>query len=285
MSEPDNPSTDLTNHDSPPPTVGARLRRLREKKNLSRAQVSEETHISRTNLTAIEEERFEQLPADIFTRGLITIYGDFLGINGASAAKMFLKERDHNQPRSKRPRLGRQTHSLNPKKLAEPSHISSATIAAILLLLIVVSFSSFCVYTGWNPFAYFLQVSPTTVTPLSETIDREPVQNTTTTPPSPPADEPTESAAAQQQTALPYTLTAVFTRDTGIDIIIDGREPVHLQGKEGQKLQWQADTSMRLLFEQPESAALTVNESVVAFPTKKQNGKLSLTIPDELPRP
>ncbi len=284
MNEPDSPSADATEHDSPAATVGARLRRLREKKNLTRAQVTEETHISRTNLTAIEEERYEQLPADTFTRGLITIYGDFLDINGASAAKLFLKERDHNQPRSKRQRLGRQSYSLNPKKLAEPSHVSSATIAAILLLLIVVTFSSFCVYTGWNPFAYFLQDTPPSVAPLSETIDREPVHNMIIPPA--PADEPTQSAAAEQQKAAqPYTLTAVFTRDTGIDIIIDGQEPVHLQGVEGQKLQWQAGTSMRLLFEQPESAAITVNETSIAFPTRKQDGKLTLTIPDELPSP
>ena len=277
MSEADLPSNDATDQDSPAATVGARLRRLREKKNLSRQQVFEETHISRANLTAIEEERFEQLPADTFTRGLITIYGNFLGINGASAAKLFLKERDHNQPRGKRQFLARQTRSLNPKKLAEPSHVSSATIAAFLLLLIVASFSSFCVYTDWNPFAYFLENKPQSVAPLSETIEQEPTLNTTTSPPPPPADEATEQAEQ------PYTLTAVFTRDTGMDIIIDGREPVHIQGKEGEKLQWQADTSMHLLFEQPESAAITVNEAAIAFPTSKQDGKLTLTIPDELP--
>lgn len=284
MSEPDSPSTEATEHDGPAPTVGARLRRLREKKNLTRGQVSEETHISRTNLAAIEDEHFEKLPADTFTRGLITIYGDFLGINGASAAKLFLKERDHNQPRSKRPLLGRQTPSLNPKKLAEPAHVSSATIATILLLLIIVSASSFCVYTGWNPFSYFLRDIPSVVAPLSKTIDREPVKKATTTPS--PADEPTKPAADEQQkTTQPYTLTAVFSRNTGIDVIIDGGEAVHLQGVEGQKLQWQADTSMRLLFEQPESAAITVNEAAIAFPTRKQDGKLTLTIPDELPRP
>lgn len=96
---------------------------------------------------------------------LITIYGNFLGIDGAEAARMFLRERDQSQPRRKKHRLGGAGNSLSPKKLAEPSRVSSATIASILLLLIVVSFSAFCLYTGWNPFAYFLDKGTQPTTP------------------------------------------------------------------------------------------------------------------------
>ena len=164
MSTPDIQDSGTVEYDVQNSTIGVRLQLLREQKGLSIQKVSDETRISSSNLKAIEGEYFDQLPADTFIRGLITIYGNFLGIDGVETARIFLQERDQSQPRGKRNRPGKTSDSLSPKKLAEPSHVSSATIATILLLLIVVSFSVFCLYTGWNPFAYFLDrgAQPTT---------------------------------------------------------------------------------------------------------------------------
>ncbi len=174
MSTPDLQNTEAAGYDVQDSTVGIRLQLLREQKGLSIQEVSEETHISASNLKAIEGENYDQLPADTFIRGLVTIYGNFLGIDGAEAARIFLRERDNSQPRGWRSRPGRGGHSLSPKKLAEPSHISSATIATILLLLIVVSFSAFCLYTGWNPFGYFLGTESRTTEPsFSRTLSSE----------------------------------------------------------------------------------------------------------------
>lgn len=154
-------------------TVGLRLKLLRTRQELSIDRVSDITHISRSNIQAIEEENFRDLPADTFTRGLVTIYGDFLGIDGVQAAKDFLSERDRQLPKGRRNRYG-SGRSLRPKKLAEPSHISSATVASILLILIVTSFSAFCVYSGWNPLSYFMEKKDQAPPPLSTVIEQEP---------------------------------------------------------------------------------------------------------------
>ena len=165
MSTSDIENTETVGYDVRDSTVGVRLQLLREQKGLSIQEVSEETHISSSNLKAIEGDSYDQLPAETFIRGLITIYGNFLGIDGVEAARIFLQERDQSQPRGRRNWPGKASDSLSPKKLAEPSHVSSATIATILLLLIVVSFSIFCMYTGWNPFAYFLNMGAQSTTP------------------------------------------------------------------------------------------------------------------------
>ena len=154
-------------------TVGLRLKLLRTRQELTIDQVSETTHISRSNIIAIEEEDFNALPADTFTRGLVSIYGDFLGIDGVQAARDFLAERDRQLPRGRKNRY-ESGRSLRPKKLAEPSHVSSATVASILLILIVASFSAFCVYSGWNPFSYFLEGKDQPPPPLSTTLGQEP---------------------------------------------------------------------------------------------------------------
>jgi len=170
MSTPDTQNTEATEHDTHDVTIGVHLQLLREQKGLSIHEVSEETHISSSKLAAIEDENFDQLPADTFTRGLVNIYGNYLDLDGAETARLFLKERDQRQPKGRKNRLGKQAHSLTPKKLAEPSHISSATVAGILLLLIVVSVTTFCLYTGWNPFAYFLEQGQESTPPLSGAV-------------------------------------------------------------------------------------------------------------------
>lgn len=67
-------------------TVGRSLKRAREEKNLSLDEVSRATKIKKEFLIAIEEDRFDALPGQVFTRGFIRAYGDFLGLDGQQAA-------------------------------------------------------------------------------------------------------------------------------------------------------------------------------------------------------
>ncbi len=67
-------------------TVGRSLKRAREEKNLSIDEVSRATKIKKEFLIAIEEDRYDALPGQVFTRGFIRAYGDFLGLDGATAA-------------------------------------------------------------------------------------------------------------------------------------------------------------------------------------------------------
>ena len=151
--------------------LGMQLLLLRQKTGLSIAEVSAQTNISSSNLKAIEEENYDQLPADTFTRGLVALYGNFLGIDGAAMAKSFIKLRHKHRPVRKKSRINYASgRSLTPKKLAEPSHISSATIAGILLIIIVTSFSLFCLYNNWNPFASFLDHRQAMRSPLASTL-------------------------------------------------------------------------------------------------------------------
>jgi cytoskeletal protein RodZ len=56
---------------SPPPWSGKLLRAVRESKGLSLEAVSETTRIRRGMIEWIESDAFEQLPAPVYTRGLI----------------------------------------------------------------------------------------------------------------------------------------------------------------------------------------------------------------------
>src|SRR5947209_10387867 len=62
--------------------IGASLREAREKRGLTSEDVQEALRIRARYLTALEEERWELLPGDAYTKGFLRTYAEFLGLNG-----------------------------------------------------------------------------------------------------------------------------------------------------------------------------------------------------------
>src|ERR1700722_13636388 len=67
-------------------SIGDTLRRERERRNLQLDQVSHELKISQKFLEAIEEERFERLPAGVFAKSFVRQYARMLGLDEEDAA-------------------------------------------------------------------------------------------------------------------------------------------------------------------------------------------------------
>jgi transcriptional regulator with XRE-family HTH domain len=68
--------------------LGASLEEARRRQGLDLEQVEEATCIGRRYLRALEEERFELLPGDTYTKAFLRAYADFLGLD----AKHYLDE-------------------------------------------------------------------------------------------------------------------------------------------------------------------------------------------------
>lgn len=64
-----------------------RLRDARVTLGLSVADVERDTRINRTYIEAIEESRFEDLPAPVYARGFVRSYARYLGIDPAEAVE------------------------------------------------------------------------------------------------------------------------------------------------------------------------------------------------------
>lgn len=67
-------------------SIGRTLKHAREEKNMSLDEASRATKIRKEFLLALEEDRFELLPGDVFARGFVRSYADFLGLDGKAAA-------------------------------------------------------------------------------------------------------------------------------------------------------------------------------------------------------
>ncbi len=68
-----------------PDTLGARFRSAREEGAFTLEQAAEETRINYGYLDAMEADRFDVLPAPVYTRGFVRLYARFLGIDPEEA--------------------------------------------------------------------------------------------------------------------------------------------------------------------------------------------------------
>jgi cytoskeletal protein RodZ len=62
--------------------IGDSLREARTRRGLSAADVQKGIRIRERYLTALEEERWELLPGEAYTKGFLRTYAEFLGLNG-----------------------------------------------------------------------------------------------------------------------------------------------------------------------------------------------------------
>lgn len=63
-------------------SVGTILKEAREAKGLSLADVEKETSIRSRYLQAVENDEYEKTPGEVFVKGIIRNYGNFLGLDG-----------------------------------------------------------------------------------------------------------------------------------------------------------------------------------------------------------
>ena len=70
-------------------SIGKQLFQARTRKGLSLSEAAEATKIKVNFLEAIENDSFEVLPAAIYAKNFIRIYGQFLGLDGQALASRF----------------------------------------------------------------------------------------------------------------------------------------------------------------------------------------------------
>lgn len=74
-------------------TVGYLLKRTREVREIELEEISKKTKISVRFLQAIEEGRWNILPGDVFIKGFIRVYAQYLGLNPEEVVEKYVQER------------------------------------------------------------------------------------------------------------------------------------------------------------------------------------------------
>ncbi|MDH5298250.1 MAG: helix-turn-helix domain-containing protein, partial [Desulfobulbaceae bacterium] len=210
---PGTPSEETSPEQVPAPpheSMGQYLQRGRIHKNISRETVAEATCIHASTLLALEEDDYEKLPADVFTRGFIKIYANQLGLDAQKALHLY-------QPGAKKrsgidERSGRHQPILPGELLAEASPLTFGRQFLIFLLILLVAWLGFLFFQSDTFNAEGPKQPPTVTGQTTPPPAMEPTAAITV-----PAEQPLTPPAtvAPQQVAPPIVDTAGNT--TGVD--------------------------------------------------------------------
>jgi cytoskeletal protein RodZ len=88
--------TDFVNQtpgQSPNHSIGSALRGHRERRGISAAELSRVTRIPMASIEAIEADRFDELPGEVFVRGFLRAYAQAVGLLPADILARFTSSR------------------------------------------------------------------------------------------------------------------------------------------------------------------------------------------------
>ena len=75
-------------------TLGEKLKKLRSERRISLGEVSKYTRIQIKYLEYLEEGRYDKLPADVYIKGFLKNYADFLSVDSAILVRLYEKEKE-----------------------------------------------------------------------------------------------------------------------------------------------------------------------------------------------
>ncbi len=228
-------------------SIGDYLKRERELRNITLEEVANATKINIGTLRAIEEGRKELLPAEVFIRGFIRCYAEYIGL-------------DPNDVLLRYPRPAKE-----PKEISPPAEKSGREFFSryrkylwtSISIIILVSLLGLIVYMGQKS-------SSTQPAPQKEVLKKE--QNSLSST-SANANRVVEQAKAhiEGQTSIPapqakvqtaqkqlqdkkqHELRAIFKENTWIQALIDENTLEEYSFKPGETFTWAMDDKIKLL--------------------------------------
>lgn len=252
--------------------IGSQLREAREALQLSLLEVEKETRIRRSFLQALEEDRFADLPGDVYTRGFIRNYALFLNLN----PQPLLDEYDG---------LRAEPVQYVPNVLNEPllptlsTNVGGRVFLIILVIIVLALLGWFAynrIYGGADPINLLrargsqtptVTISLPTATPMSNSEELPTAQATE------PALLPTITPLPKPTFAATVTLspTTTLTRVIGIQVeaailsdcwvvvTIDGEPTFSGTLVAGEQLSWVAQSTLALHLGNAGGISVTVN--------------------------
>ena len=110
--------------------IGDTLREAREKMGLSMEDVEESTKIRRKYIQALEDNKFEIIPGDVYVRGFLRSYARFLNVDGEKLVQEYNEMNDYQMENNDPPQ---ETVVSIPKKTGKRNGKYLAAVAVVVL--------------------------------------------------------------------------------------------------------------------------------------------------------
>lgn len=124
-------------------SIGQDLKRERELRGISLKEIADSTKINLRFLRALEEDRFDMLPEQFFTRGIIRSYANYLGLEEQSVLNAYLeiqKIQKNKEPTDSDKKAEKAEWSEVAHQKKRPSWFLPLIVLVILMFVIVFYF-------------------------------------------------------------------------------------------------------------------------------------------------
>lgn len=220
-------------------TIGDILRAEREKQGISVKDVEKATSIRALYIQAIDEGNYKILPGEVYLKGFIRNYANFLGLNGQEMVNMYRQSLTPDvQPVQVQP------DPIPPEKQPPAKGSSAKWIIALLVVLLLAGLA-------WLAMSMWETPTPP-VQPPKPAPQAQPVKPT----PTPPQQTP---AAPTAPTASPVVIVAKYTAESWTLVTADGKDIYEGIPKIGQSFTWTANKSITLRLGNAAGVSLTYN--------------------------
>jgi cytoskeletal protein RodZ len=213
-------------------SFGTWLRRQRELREISLREIADVTKISIRYLEALEQDRFDVLPAPVFAHGFLREYARYVGLDADEVVNSYLTAQKEAEPEEEA-----DLAVVRRRDKKRPTGALLALVAVVLLAAVAA-------------LAYFAESfrsqdrsePPPIAAPITQTVPRS----------APVVEEDPEELA-------PLLVTIDFSEDCWVEATIDGEGQVNELHVPGESLRIEARERVLLTIGNPEAVRIEVN--------------------------
>lgn len=229
-------------------TVGELLRSEREKKGLSIKDVEAATSIRALYINAIEESNYKIVPGEVYLKGFIRNYANFLGLSGPNMVDLYRQQQQPAASATPLPDAAASTTTASPAASPDDkTSQSSGTVKWILGGIVIITIAGVIWWVNAQPSA------PPAPAPA-------PQQLTQVQPPTSPTPTPTPiPAPASNLQTKPIQIMTKYNDECWTQVIADGKEVYEGIPHKGDTLSWDATNNLTVKFGNAGSVDATYN--------------------------
>ena len=117
--------------------VGSALRKARERRGITLDAASRDTKLHIDQLRALESEDFEALLGDVYVRGSLRTYSQYLGLSPDKVIGAYARHADAPQPPSPPAKLGRAERAMAATRIRDNQRLMVFLAGTVLVIAVV----------------------------------------------------------------------------------------------------------------------------------------------------
>ena len=259
--------------------IGDTLKKAREKQKLSIQDVEQATSIRAVYITALEKGEYDKLPGEVYAKGFIKNYGNFLNLDGEDLVRQFIQEisvasvtdetdnskKDSNtENKIAAENIGekyKDSKTASTRNFKTESDSNNYMVAAVALIVILIG-GIFYTFSGSNDeVAEVAKVKTQPAAEIQKVTEPQPVAEVT--PPAPQAQPVAAPAPPPPVVVTPafkdITVHATFSADCWTRVVIDGTMLYEGMIGAGESFDWKANQSVSVLLGNAGAAQFMMN--------------------------